>query len=177
MHGHSVAATIDTDSTSYAGIAGGGNGGVSPDGQYGFATTTVASSAGLPYVQLLVCYKSAAAVAGRAPLPRGTLLFYRSNCPNGWSRLESSQGRWLVGTAGDTTAGATFGGAPLASDEERAHTHVASGAVDTGSHGIALAGGCCAGGYAKGGSYPFTTTSGEATIDLPYIELLQCRKD
>ncbi len=176
-HGHTVAATVEIDDTSYVGVAGGGNGGVAHAGTVSFATTTEAAPLGLPYVQLLVCYKSAAPVAARTPVPTGTLMFFRSNCPSGWTQATAAQGRWLVGLPEGAMAGVAFGGAALASDEERQNAHAANGTVTTSSHGIALAGGCCAGGYAKNGSYPYAATSGTATADLPYVELQQCRKD
>ncbi len=177
VHTHEVAASVSTGSVSYVGVAGGGNGGVSPSGTYGFQAITAPASSGLPYVQLLVCFKSAPPMAGTTPVPTGTMLFFRSQCPNGWSQAPTTQGRMLVGVPQAAPPNVWFGGAPLASDEARRHAHSAGGSVDLGQHGIALASGCCGGGYARGGSYSYSLTSSETVLDLPYVELLQCRKD
>jgi hypothetical protein len=175
VHTHDLSAQVELGSVSYVGIVGGGNGGVSPAGTYGFTTTTMPVSSGLPYVQLLVCFKNAP--PGPGAVPRGTMLFFRSNCPSGWSQAPSTQGRFLVGVPEGAPPDVPFGGAPLATDEQRAHRHAAEGAIDVGSHGIALAGGCCGGGYAESGSFPFSVMSTDSPVDLPYVELLQCRKD
>jgi hypothetical protein len=175
VHTHDLAASVDIGSVSYVGIVGGGNGGVSPAGTYGFQTTTMPVSSGLPYVQLLVCFKNAP--PGPGVVPQGTMLFFRSQCPGGWVQAPTTQGRFLVGVPDGAPPDVGFGGAPLASDEQRLHRHAAEGAIDVGDHGIALAGGCCGGGYAASGSYPFSITSTDSAVDLPYVELLQCRKE
>ena len=177
LHGHDLGAQIETGSVSYVGVVGGGNGGVAPAGTYGFQTAGEPAPSGLPYVQLLVCFKNAAPEPGRDPVPTGTLLWFRSNCPSGWTQAATTQGRWLVGVPADAASGTTFGGEPLVSDEQRAHTHGVNGQVVTSPHGIALASGCCGGGYARNDTYPFTTTTTSGAVDLPYVELRQCRKD
>jgi hypothetical protein len=176
-HTHDIAASITLGGVSYAGVVGGGNGGVAPAGTYGFAAATSPASSGLPYVQLLVCFKSAPPVAAAAPVPTGTLLFFRSQCPTGWTQAASTQGRFLVGVPAGAPPNVSFGGAPLASDETRRHVHKAAGTVEVGHHGIALASGCCGGGYAEGGSFPYMLTSSDSGLDLPYLELLHCRKE
>ncbi len=56
------------------------------------------------------------------------------------------------------------------------HAQANSGKLATEPHGIALAGGCCGGGYAKDGIYPFTGETEPGETGLPYIELLHCQK-
>jgi len=80
------------------------------------------------------------------------MLFFRSQCPGGWVQAPSTQGRFLVGVPDGAPPNVGFGGAPLASDEQRAHRHAAEGSIDVGNHGIALASGCCGGGYAAAGA-------------------------
>ena len=56
--------------------------------------------------------------------------------------------------------------------------HGCSGSCGGGCSGCWGGGyGCCGGGYAQSGSFPFSITSTDSAVDLPYVELLQCRKD
>jgi hypothetical protein len=177
-HGHTVSATIDVSPTSFAGVAGGGNGGVAGAGSAALAADVQPASTGLPYVQLLVCRKLTPAREGGAELPRGTLLFFgTASCPDGWSQPSLTRGRLLVGLPEGAAPGLAFGGDALLAEEVRTHAHAAAGDVTTASHGIALASGCCADGYAQSGTYPFATTSDAVAHGLPTLHVLQCRKD
>jgi hypothetical protein len=71
-------------------------------------------------------------------------------------------------------AGAKFGGPPLDPGELRGHTHDLAGTLATSPKGIALASGCCAGGYAKNGSYPFSGATASASAAPPYLPLVAC---
>ena len=176
-HGHAIAAQLAPRSVSFAGIAGESNHGAAGAQAAGFSTTGDPVSAGLPYVQLLVCKKSAAPVVRPAPLPKGTLMFFsEAGCPSGWIQAAATQGRLLVGLPPKAIPGLGFGGAALASQEKRAHHHAVSGTVTTMPHGIALASGCCAGGYLENGAYPYTADSDDSESGLPYLQLLQCQK-
>ncbi len=177
-HTHRVASGFDLGGVSYVGIVGGGNGGVGAAGRVTFATDTAPVSAGLPYVQLLVCRKTAAAVTRTLALPAGMRMFFAGDrCPSGFSQAPGTQGRLPVGLPEGGTNGATFGGTPLGMVDAPTHTHSANVAVTTTPHGIALASGCCGSGYARDGMYTATATTGAAEAEVPTLTLLQCMKD
>lgn len=174
-HHHDATVGVDLPSTSFAGIAGASNTGVASAGHVDGAITTDDGGAALPYVQLLVCKKTAP--PSSASVPGGLVAFFEAACPAGWSDAPAELvGRMLVGLPDGGTARATFGGAPLASGEVRTHTHPISGTLAVPSHGIALVSGCCAGGYASAGDRTIGAgaTSGAAAVDVPYLQLRAC---
>lgn len=135
---------------------------------------TSSSDGNTPYIQLMVCKKSAAPSGD--PPPAGVTVFVESNvCPVGWASSTLTEGRFLVGLP-DGASPAAFGGDPLRSLENREHTHTYSGSLNTDSAGIALTTGCCAKGYGKDGTYSYSGTTRRAAANLPYIQLLQCEK-
>lgn len=160
-------------STSFAGIAGGGLG----VGKSDTVNVNVASSsdrAALPYVDLLACKKVASPVAAQKPLPSGLVAYFEYQCPDGWNRAPSLQGRYLVGLPTGGAIGASFGGPPLASGEGRTHTHDVNGTLMTAAKGVALVSGCCAGGFAQNGSVSFAGATPAASAALPYLQLVAC---
>ena len=82
----------------------------------------------------------------------------------------------MVGMPENGGANMPFGGRALSVSERRPHGHVVEAAIETVPHGIALAGGCCGGGYAQNGKHAFTSMAAESPVDLPYLQLLQCQK-
>jgi hypothetical protein len=180
-HTHDFSATFTLSSTSYAGIVGGGNGGVGPAGAITMTGTSDPASTGLPYVQLLTCRKNAPAVPRPTPLPKGLQMFFdMSACPVGWAQTAATQGRLIVGLPQGAPQDVTFGGETLSSTDggadARTHAHGNTATLVTTSHGIALASGCCGGGYAENGTYTATQDTAEGDTGLPYLELLQCEK-
>lgn len=181
-HTHGFAASFSIGSTDYVGAAGGGNGGVGPSGTLMLTGTTDPSSTGLPYIQLLVCRKNAPAVPGSAPLPSGLQMFFdMTACPIGWKQTTATQGRFIVGLPQGAPQDVTFGGPAISSvdggADVRTHNHGNTVTLDTTSHGIALASGCCANGYAANGTYSSMQATDDGDTGLPYIELLQCQKE
>jgi hypothetical protein len=177
LHNHAVEATADVGSASFAGIAGESNHGVAGQQKVTIAAAAEKTSSGLPYVQLLACKKLGEPRPGAAPLPPGLLMFWNgTSCPEGFEQPIATQGRVLVGLPKDAPPGLSFGGTSLKPGEGRPHGHAVSGTFTTTSHGIALASGCCADGYAKDGAYPYAGSTDETNIGLPTIELLQCQK-
>jgi hypothetical protein len=180
-HTHDVAATFTLGSTNYVGVSGGGNGGVTSDGTATLGTTSDPASTGLPYVQLLACRKNAQAVPRSTPLPHGMQMFFdMAACPDGWKQTDANQGRLIVGLPPGAPQDVTFGGAALSSGDGgadvRTHTHSDTATLTTTSHGIALAGGCCANGYGANGTYMATMDTGATESGLPMIQLLSCEK-
>ncbi|HNI61396.1 MAG TPA: hypothetical protein PKW11_15750, partial [Pseudomonadota bacterium] len=97
-------------------------------------------------------------------------------CPTGFVQAGASQGRFIVGLPERATAGQKFGGAPLKSGENRTHHHNLSGSITTSSHGIALANGGTASGYAKNDQHPFQQDSADDSIGFPFLQLRHCQK-
>jgi hypothetical protein len=167
-HGHLASAKASLDSVSYVGATG---------GDHGFEPIVQPAIADLPFVQLLVCKKLSAPRPGHAPAPSGMLVFVAAPaCPGGW-RVSEIESRFLVGLPEGGTPGASFGGAPLADGETRTHTHPIGGTLGTSSHGIALASGCCGGGYGKNGTYELSGSTDAADATPPYLQLMACQKD
>jgi hypothetical protein len=176
-HGHAVSASLDLPAVSYVGIAGEANHGVGRAGKTAVTAAASPVSAGLPYVQLLICHKTAEADPAQRPAPAGLLMFFLlPECPSGWVQAGLSQGRFLVGLPDTGTPGQTFGGPPLAPSEKRAHRHELKGTIKTSSHGIALLSGGGAGGYARDDSHAYQIASEETSATLPYLQLLQCQR-
>ncbi|HWE30126.1 MAG TPA: hypothetical protein VHB97_19085 [Polyangia bacterium] len=173
-HGHDGGVfTSALGSTSFAGIAGGGLG-VGKADTVTIAVTGSSDRAALPYVDLLACKKVASPVAGSKPLPTGLLGYFEYQCPAGWNRASSLEGRYLVGLPAGGAVGASFGGPSLASGEGRTHTHNLTGSLPTQSQGVALVSGCCADGYAKNATVTFSGTTPPASAALPYLQLVAC---
>lgn len=176
-HKHGIAASIHLPSTNFVGIAGCCNEHLADSGTKNWSGTTDESTTGLPYVELMLCMKTAGASATAPPPPRGTLIYMGFlSCPSGWTQNLTTQGRFPVGLPDKGTPGLSFGGAPLKPLEQRTHTHAFSGSVALKSRDVALASGCCADGYGKNGTYSYHGTSAGAASDFPYIQLLQCEK-
>ncbi len=176
-HSHTIKTTFDLATVSYAGIAGEANHGLARGGSQALTGTTSAAPSGLPYVQLLVCSKQDEPSPQLRPVPKGSLVFFQlSECPQGFVQAGGSQGRFLIGTPELATPGQKFGGAPLRSGEKRGHRHSAVGNITTKSHGIALASGGGAAGYAKDTKHPYRVDTVEDASAFPYLQLLHCQK-
>lgn len=176
-HSHAISGTINLSTVGYAGIAGEANHGLARGGANPLTGTATKSAASLPYIQLLVCHKTAEADPQLRPLAAGTLVFFKTKeCPSGFVQAGASQGRFIVGLPERATAGQKFGGAPLKSGENRTHHHNLSGSITTSSHGIALANGGTASGYAKNDQHPFQQDSADDSIGFPFLQLRHCQK-
>jgi hypothetical protein len=180
-HTHNLTATFTLGSTSYVGLSG-GNDGVTSAGAVTMTTTSDPASTGLPYIQLLVCRKNAAAVPVATPLPHGLQMFFdMASCPEGWLQTAATQGRFIVGLPQGAPQDVAFGGLAISSSLDAGidvptHVHGNTATLTTTSHGIALASGCCAGGYGANGAYPSTMNTDADDTGLPYLELLSCEK-
>jgi hypothetical protein len=187
-HTHDFSSAIQVKRVKYAGKSGGGNTNLAHAGRKDFTGTTVAASSNIPYIQLLICIKTA--TPGPGAIPSGVTSFFRDlSCPTGWSSPPATLGRFLVALPPNGAARGEFGGSPLTSQENRAHTHQFSGSVETKAHGIAGVSGCqpflpCARDYAKHATYSYnketesgnTKETGSGTANLPYIQLMHCTK-
>lgn len=177
-HGHAVMTNFNLSTVSYAGIAGEANHGLARGGSQALTGKTNAVPIGLPYVQLLVCNKLDEPDPRLRPVAKGTLVFFRTpDCPKGFVQAGGSQGRLIIGVPELATPGQKFGGLPLKSGEKRVHHHALSGSITTSSHGIALASGSGASGYAKNDKHPYQVDSIDEPSSFPYLQLLHCQKE
>ncbi|MFT3771867.1 MAG: hypothetical protein QM820_41190 [Minicystis sp.] len=173
-HAHTIDTSFALSSFKLAG-ASGSNDGIAAAGTVPFQTTTDPTSTHLPYVQLLVCKKTA--TPGSGPIPAGMHLFFEgSTCPSPFQPASATAGRFLVALPTNAPPDQPFGGAPLASTDTRTHTHSVSAELQTDAHGVVLASGCCNDGFAQHDTYTTVAPSGESEPELPYLELIQCVK-
>jgi hypothetical protein len=174
-------AVLDPD-CSYAGIDDPDNYNPTSTGEYNLTGSALAASSNLPYIQLLTC--TTRAQTFNISLPAGALLFAPNaagGCPTGWEIYKDIAGRLIVARPEGGTAGAMYGGSPIAPDSPipAAHEHTFSGNIDFPSTGIALASGCCADGYGQAGTFPFSGCStqdqqGQGNIEFPYLMAPLC---
>lgn len=137
----------------------------------------------LPYIQYLVCVKTAAPVGNLEPgVPTNFLMYtfqtsYPTGCPTGFDADPGARGgRLPVAVPKGGTVDATFGGpATDESQGENQHTHAASGKLELVPYGVAVASGAGRS-YATAGTYDFSGTATLRGVGMPYIVLYQCRK-
>ena len=157
-HASSSSATA-ASSTSSSGGGGGAGGG------------TMAGSGG------------AAAGTGGGPLvgdsmPPTAISFFGGTttaCPKGWTVVATSVGRTIIPVSGADPAGVSVGD-PLASGEDRKHGHHMSGSFSLDDVGYAGVAGCCDHSVAQQASVSFDADLEEASLGIPYVQLLTCQK-
>lgn len=171
-HTHDAEATFSIADFSFTDFSG-GNDGVASSGDRSAKFTTDVASAGLPYMRLLVCKKTAPPTA--APMPKGTHLFFEgAACPAGWKQAGPTKGRFLVGLPDQGKPDAPFGAA--ASAGPFTHTHDTSLTLATDSHGLAVVTGPGNSGFGRNGTYTSSQTTSSAETGLPYLTLIHCSK-
>lgn len=108
--------------------------------------------------------------------PAGAVSFFnRLACPPGWSPFNDAAGRMIVSANAGLPRGTTMG-EPFSSGEDRTHKHKLSGSGsvtaattlggDPGPNGL----------FTPGGAFAFATTSDPASANIPYRQLLVCKK-
>jgi len=108
------------------------------------------------------------------PFPAGTVAFFdRTTCPAGWQLATALVGRTAIPVAPE--AAGTSGGTPLASGEDRKHSHAFTGAATIAAVSFA---GIAGGGNSLAGAGALTVTAVDAgaSSGLPYLQLLACEK-
>ena len=162
----------------YAGFSGSSNKLPSQDGSMTFEGTTGSAESGAPYVQLLVCVKTAFHRNQNPPpdVPEGVAMFFSTAfCPKGWKPTPATSGRFIAGLPAGGQPQAAFGGNPLGVAEDRTHTHTFSGNVTLGSTAVGLAPHGLAKHYGAAGQYGFQGITGPAALGLPYAIVIQCQ--
>ncbi|MEP7367254.1 MAG: IPT/TIG domain-containing protein [Acidobacteriota bacterium] len=117
-----------------------------------------------------------AILLGQDALPRLTVAYFDSpSCPTGWEVYGPAAGRTILPVAPDSGVLAQVG-RPLASGEDRLHTHSLSGSISTGSAGYFAAASCCNTSLSTGGTKTFSATTSTSSAGLPYVQMLGCQK-
>ncbi|MCB1718671.1 MAG: hypothetical protein KDK05_26345 [Candidatus Competibacteraceae bacterium] len=107
-------------------------------------------------------------------LPSGMIFFVATEtCPSGSSAAQDAAGRVIIATTNTAEIGKTYG-TPMKDQQDNTHTHSGSMTVNLPEHHIAGASSCCNGQATTKGNHTATITSGEATTNLPFIQLLVC---
>ncbi len=178
QHDHGFSKNFKPKEQSYAAAGGGTN--LAKRKKYKIKGTTGDSSSGVPYIQYLVCEKAADSDGTQDEIPSGFLMFFSDpsgvGCPDDFSEPEELGGRVLTGVPQNGTPGLAVGGEPLESGEP-SHKHTFSGKALLEPKVVAIASGCCNGGFAKSKEYDYEGTTDSTDVLLPYIELLACQKD
>lgn len=173
---------VQTQATDFEGVGGCCNDSPSADGKYAVDVVTGNATTGLPYIQLLTCgSEPPSSPVGAPALPDGALFFSTNElgCPEGWEPFVELGGRFPVANPDGGTAGATFGGQPVAASSAFGvpHAHDITGSIVTRPAGIELIHGCCANGYAEAGVYDYAcATDDTVSVDFPYLMTPLCRR-
>lgn len=135
---------------------------------------------GLLSLLVVVACTAARTAAGAAPsapsAPSGTVAFFdTTQCPTGWSVDTASQGRLLVATVTAADVGLTVN-EPLSNKEDRTHDHKYSTTVHVPSKNISAFSSPANNQGAKQGNYGVQGTTQKATSELPFTQVLVCRK-
>lgn len=178
-HTHPLTLSFTAKGHNLAATTGGSNHRGQP-GTYSALTPAVTDAAWneLPYIQYLVCVKTAAPVGKLETVPGNFLMYFKqAGCPPEFDADPGARGgRFPVAVPKAGTVDATFGGSPI--DEfvgENQHTHTASGKLLLSPKSIVIASGSN-NPYAARGEYDFSGTANANDVGMPYIVLQQCRK-
>ncbi|MDJ0629690.1 MAG: hypothetical protein QNJ44_15640 [Rhodobacter sp.] len=112
-----------------------------------------------------------------ADLPSKMIFFVpQESCPDGSAAAQDAAGRILIVTSSTSEVGKTYG-TPMKDLQDNSHTHAATMTVNLPSHHIAGASGGGNGQATSKGDHSASYTSGSATTNLPFIQLLVCVAD
>lgn len=149
-------------------------------GTYTWSGTLAPRASGYPFTQLPLCrFRGGGNDTNSTTRPSvgfGTVAPFSpevSACPTNWSPMHDAAGRVLV--PGYAEGGPIPSPAPpLASGEDRVHSH--SYAVGFHTQDVSFEGveGCCNSQPAKQGAVTLDGTGGPASTGLPYVQLLTC---
>lgn len=175
LHKHSYSVSFPTRDVSFVGLKDCCDKRPGKNSALTLSGASEATSAGLPYIQLLTCVNQAPTF--NQTLPEAALVYNAVSCPPDWEVENSVSGRMMVALPNGGLPGASFGGDSIPPDAPTnpSHKHGISGSVKLPSTGIMLDSGCCGNGYAGSGEYTFEGVSDSASENLPYTLLPMCR--
>lgn len=116
---------------------------------------------------------SGAPLTGDA-LPTGAISFFEGACPSGWMPYAQAVGRTLMPNSAGLTG--VVSGTPYAPVEVRTHQHSLAFSIDLGSVNYVLVDGCCNSGTSGTLTVNVNGTTDAETADVPYAQLMVCRK-
>jgi hypothetical protein len=115
--------------------------------------------------------------AVEAGMPKDMIFFVPGNtCPSGTSRAGNANGRMLLVANDAGAVGRTYETA-LRDKEDRKNRAKARVSVDLRSHSISGGSDCCNSQSTGKGVHSATFDTGEATSNLPFVQLLACKVD
>ena len=115
--------------------------------------------------------------AVQAEMPKNMIFFVPGGaCPQGTSRAADANGRMLLVANDSGAVGRTYG-TPLRDKEDRKNHAVAHVSVELREHSIAGASSCCNGQSTTKGTHSAAFDTGDATSNLPFVQLLACKVD
>ncbi|HUI98091.1 MAG TPA: hypothetical protein VLX44_20200 [Xanthobacteraceae bacterium] len=118
-------------------------------------------------------------IAGTAEagMPKNMIFFVPGGvCPQGSSRAADANGRMLLVANDPGAVGRTYETA-LRDKEDRKNHAVAHVSVNLNEHRIAGASSCCNTQATNKGTHSATFDTGDATSNLPFVQLLACKVD
>lgn len=117
------------------------------------------------------------ATAADADLPKNMIFFVPGGtCPPGTSRAADANGRMLLVANDPGAVGRTYETA-LRDKEDRKNHAVAHVSANLNEHRIAGASSCCNSQATTKGTHSATFDTGDATSNLPFVQLLACKVD
>ena len=114
---------------------------------------------------------------GSDTTPAGMVAFFSPTttaCPAGWAAQDAPRGRLILGVTDGSKVGRTYG-QPMADKAPPTHTHTYSAKVKMGSKSLQANKGSNKDG-AKAKTYDVKKSTGTATLDLPFYQLVICQK-
>ncbi len=107
-------------------------------------------------------------------LPSGAVMFFTAGaCPEGWAAYMPADGRTVVPAA---AAGGAVRGVALRNGEDPVHTHRVMGSFGFPEVRYVGANGGGNNGLGPSGSVSFAVDSAPASANVPYVQLMVCRK-
>jgi len=173
-HNHSIASSIYLDQKSISASHCCNSQGAC-HGQYPVTGKTASEPSNLPFVQMLLC---TIVNQTEGDIPYGTLAYFANGtvrtCADndGWATLSTATGRSLI--PGYTTGLFTSTTAPLASQEDRAHTHSFKASFTTQDASYSGVRGCCDKVLAADRTYDVHDSVHSSSSNIPYVQLLTC---
>jgi hypothetical protein len=115
--------------------------------------------------------------AVKADMPKNMIFFVPGGeCPKGTSRAADANGRMLLVANDPGAVGRTYQTA-LRDKEDRKNHAAAHVSVDLREHSISGASSCCNDQATAKGKHSADFNTGDATSNLPFVQLLACKVD
>ncbi|HYN77795.1 MAG TPA: hypothetical protein VES73_08375, partial [Lamprocystis sp. (in: g-proteobacteria)] len=182
VRGHTLSSGINLNAERFA-LTHGNTEHLGTAGWHPFTATSSSDDPGVPYLQLLLCRKTADAAAPPPPDLANLILYADAPCADlsgtagqTWTDATADSGRLAVGLApGAADPGQPFGGPPLAPLGQPQHTHPFAGTVNIEGHGVEAFFWFHTTVGNAADSVAFSGTTDPAVAPLPYLAVSACR--